>query len=166
MAQRKDTRETILEYLQSIIAAVKDDADAPLFKNVWRNRAEVQDVDRPCVVIFEGSETLITNTDGKGIVRHPPAVYRMEPQVFILHKSRDDTTNLTLDGEAAPIGQEMTDFRTRLLNAVINDENLVGLVGTNGQVRFLGFATDMATGRPALGQQLLLFALNYPRLTY
>ena len=49
----------------------------------------------------------------------------------------------------------------RLLKAFTSDDDLIAMLGRNGEIQYLGHETDMQTGSTMLGQMQMLFSLTY-----
>lgn len=136
-----DKRELIMLQLMSLLEQVEG------IKGVYRDRGQLPPTEKtPGVILLDGTERVQTQLADHNFTSMPPAVFAMRPQIFMVLTPRDDLTNTTLGGAAAPIGPEIATFRMRILNAVLSDETLVALVGDNGSVIYEGMDTDMQTG--------------------
>lgn len=151
----KDKREQILAYLHSLLGTV------PGIVGAYRNRGELEGLKRPAAILLDGREDLVTEIRGQSLNAMPAAIFRILPQVFIICQARDNAQNLTVNGVAAPIGPELSAFRTAVVKALAGDVNLAAYLGSSGQVEFLGAITDMQTGSTLEGQMQLNFALTY-----
>lgn len=154
----RDVHEEILERLVTVIGTVTG------ITAVYRNRSELPAEKLPGAVVLDGSEDIRSNIGGKSFVQMPPAVFTLKPYVYIVLQLRDDITNNTVGGVSNPVGQELSSFRVKALNAVLNDETLLALCGPNGQIEYRGYATDMEPGQPigSLGAQIQLkFTFSY-----
>jgi hypothetical protein len=150
-----DKREAILERMLALLGTVNS-TDQPL--NVFRNRAEIPTEKLPALVLLDGKENLkypeLPHTRGGAIV---PSVFVLMPQVFIVLRPRDTVENVG-------VGEELSSLRVQILQAFIGDwENgeLKGLLGSNGELSYLGHETDLQTGSTVLGQMQLHFQLSY-----
>ena len=150
-----DKREAILERLLALLGTVNT-VTPPL--NVFRNRAEIPAEKLPALVLLDGKETLkypdMPHRRGGAAV---PAVFMLTPQVFIVLKPRDTVENVG-------VGEELSGLRMQVLQAFITDwqqGELLGLLGSNGELIYLGHDTDLQTGSTVLGQMQLHFQLSY-----
>ena len=141
----------------------------PGIRNYARNRAQFADVAGsvedaevfPAAVLLDGSEDMLSSVVPQKSVLMPPALMRLRPEIYVLLRQRDDATNLTLDGQPAPVGPELTAWRDAVLSALINDPTLLDLLTTSGQIVYRGCITDMASGRTLLGQIQILIDFHY-----
>ena len=147
----QDKRELILLRLLTLLGTVS--GDVPL--SVVRNRAEIPTDKLPALVLLDGKEVArnpdMQRTRGGARV---PAVFTLTPQVFIVLQPRD-----TIDNPG--VGEELSDLRMQVLQAFIQDDELWGLVGSNGEIINLGHDTDLQTGSTVLGQMQLHFEISY-----
>jgi hypothetical protein len=122
---------------------------------VFRNRAEIPEEKLPALVLLDGRETLkypdMPRTRGGALV---PAVFDLTPQVFIVLKPRKDIAN-------PGVGEELSDLRVQVLKAFTQDDELRALLGSNGELNYLGHETDLQTGSTVVGQMQLNFQLSY-----
>jgi hypothetical protein len=150
-----DKREMILAQMLLLLGTITDSVSQSL--NVFRNRAEIPADKLPAVVLLDGKENIrwpkILPVATRGGARIP-AVYDLHPQVFIILKPRDDIQN---EG----VGEELSGLRMQVLKAMIQDDGLRGLLGSNGELNYLGHITDLQTGSTVLGQMQLNFQLSY-----
>jgi hypothetical protein len=119
-----DQRENILSRLVAVCAAVQGVA------NAVRNRLDVGTLERPTIVILDGTESFVDAPAGP-LERHSQ-LQRMEllPALSIHVRGSD-----LVDG-----GNLLSLYRARILAAVLNDAALIGYVGTNGRIRYAGAA--------------------------
>jgi hypothetical protein len=147
-----DKREAILERMLTLLGTVNG-TTPPL--NVFRNRAEIPIDKLPALVLLDGSEALkfpnMPHTRGGALV---PTVFDLKPQVFIVLRPRDDINNVG-------VGEELSGLRIEVLKAFIQDDELRGLLGANGEINYLGHQTDLQTGSTVLGQMQLNLQLSY-----
>lgn len=153
----RDKREMILAHMLLLLGTVTDTFNPSQSLNIFRNRAEIPIDKLPAVVLLDGKENLRwpkilpVATRGGALV---PAVYDLHPQVFIILKPRDDIQN---EG----VGEELSGLRMQVLKALIHDDSLRAMLGSNGEINYLGHATDLQTGHTVLGQMQLNFQLSY-----
>lgn len=150
------TREQILVQIGSILASIAG------VKTFCRDRGELGDIELPAIIMLDGREDIVDNRVAQmKSVRMPPAVFRLQPQIFVILRQRDDASNLTLDGADAPIGPELSYWRDAVLSALINDPTLIGMLDTSGQIVYRGMTTDMVTGATLQGQMQLFIDFHY-----
>lgn len=148
-----DKREAILQRMFAILCSV---AGPPVVDGqlcVFRNRGEVPVEKMPALVLLDGREEIRISAHLKGGIL-APTLFTLQPQVFVILKPRE-----TIDNDG--IGEELSDYRVRLLKAFGSDEELIGMLGSNGEMQYLGHETDMQTGSTMLGQMQMLFSLTY-----
>jgi hypothetical protein len=150
------SREDILNQIEITLASISG------VKTCARDRGLLDEDEKPAIILLDGRED-IAQTD---VVRHksvrmPPAIFRLQPQIFVVLPQRDTTMNTTLNGLPAPIGPELSAWRDLILGALINDPTLVGLLGSEGQITYQGHETDMQTGRTLLGAMQLFVHFHY-----
>ena len=156
-----DKREMILTQMLLLLGTVTD-SNSSLPLNIFRNRAEIPADKLPAVVLLDGKENVKypKMAYGKGGSSYTPGgasiptVYDLHPQVFIILKPRDDIQNVG-------VGEELSGLRMQVLKVIIQDGDLRTLVGSNGEINYLGHITDLQTGSTVLGQMQLNFQLSY-----
>lgn len=121
--------------------------------SIFRNRGEVPDDKCPALVLLDGREVIRVSTSGKGGIL-TPTTFTLQPQVFVLLKQRENSSN---NG----VGPELSQWRMSLLKSFTSDEDLIAMLGSNGEIQYLGHETDLQTGSTMLGQMQMLFALTY-----
>jgi hypothetical protein len=144
-----DRREQILVRLLEVLATVEGILAA------YRNRGELPDARLPAAVLLDGRETMKTSTAGRGHRELPPSVFILTPQIYVILKPSKNITN-------AGVGEELSVYRVRVLKAILRDEALRGLLGTNGEIEFRSSETDMQSGSTLEGQLRLDLAFYYP----
>lgn len=154
-----DTREAILQRLNTILAAV------PNVVSVWRDRGVLPPAKCPAILLLDGDETRQTRVESAiTVVQMPPAVFTFRPEIAIVLPPRDTVQNLTLDGLPAPAGPALSAFRASILATVLNDQTLIGLCSPTGKIIYEGYRTDMQSGAE-LGAQgphmLFRFSISY-----
>jgi hypothetical protein len=150
------SREQILAQIAALLEGVSGLA------GFYRDRGDFQEFQLPAVLLLDGSEELVSEILPRKTVYMPPAIMRLQPEIFVLLKRRDDASNLTVnDGVAAPIGPEISFWRDLVLSTLINDSVLAGLLTTTGQIVYRGCQTDMATGRTLYGELQLFVDFHY-----
>lgn len=142
-----DKREQILERLEAILGEVAgtDEADA-----VARNQTMVPEDVRPCFVLFDGGEAQADDAQvGRGRPSTLPSVMEMTPQV-----------NVVVHGHAAEVGPSASDWRGRIVKAVVSDAAIQALAH-KGDVRYTGMEQALSNGRKIDNEVSLSFAILY-----
>jgi hypothetical protein len=148
-----DKREAILQRMLAILSTITGPAVVDGQVSIFRNRGEVPVEKLPALVLLDGREEIRLSASGKGGAL-AATLFTLHPQVFVVLKPREDVNN---DG----IGEELSDYRIRLLKAFTSDDSLLAMLGSNGEIQYLGHETDMQTGSTMLGQLQMLFSLTY-----
>jgi hypothetical protein len=148
-----DKREAILQRMLAILTTITGPAVVDGQVSIFRNRGEVPVEKLPAIVLLDGREVIKVSTASRGGIL-APTIFTLEPQVFVVLKPREDVNN---DG----IGEELSDYRMKLLKAFTSDDSLIAMLGANGEMQYLGFETDMQTGSTMLGQMQMNFTLSY-----
>lgn len=139
-----DQREAILERLVAIAEGLGD------FAEVFRNVTEFPDQDTiPACAILEGDEL---SDEDDPIIRgsRAPRIIRMIPQMVIYAGSQVET-----------VGPTLNDLRSKLIDAVLTDDDLITLTFNRQGPRYLGLESDLAFGREMLGRMALRFSIPY-----
>jgi hypothetical protein len=144
----RDVRELILQRINAILEEV-DGATT-----TWRDRQDVDPKDTPTLILLDGHETKRTATQGGGHTRMPPAIMEMTPQIWIQLTPRTEADN-------PGVGQELSQWRVKLLKAIFNDSQLAALQGENGELEYRGVRTDMELGATMVGNCVIELALTY-----
>ena len=140
-----DRREEILVRIEAVLTSVK----APeMF--VYRDRAALEDRELPAYVLLDGNETKLMESSDK----RNPLVMELTPQIFFVPVPPENQLN---EG----VGPNISEHRITLLKAIMNDNVLADLCGSNGYVEYRGMETDMQTGAEVKGQFRLDFAVAY-----
>jgi hypothetical protein len=142
-----DTRENILSRLAELCAAVTGVA------TVVRNRLDVRDLDRPLIVILDGSERMADPIDyGRDIWRADAQINELLPALAIHVRGSD-----SVDG-----GGLLSLYRTRVLAAVLNDSTMSSYVS---RINYGGaeVATPTAEGQEYRMDLTLAFHYRFRR---
>lgn len=154
-----DASEDIYTRIKALLSTVSGMA------SVWRNRGDIDNLGPfPAGVLLDGGGRLTQDVTTRKFVKMPPALFELTPQVWFIAQKRDTIANLTLDQEPAPIGPELSSWRSKISNAIVNDPELIDLIGGPrgpGQIVYRGWETDMRLGEPMEGQFLMNFGLIY-----
>jgi len=148
----RDRREELLVRLLDVL---QSNEAAPLL-TAFRNRADLTSMERPCAILLDGVEQStgsLTRKSGRGPDRRVDII-EMRPQIFLFLRNRPES-------QASERGPELNSYRIGIINAVVNDQELIELVGSNGGIFYRGCDTDMQTGEAVQGTMLFHFALQY-----
>ena len=150
-----DKREMILTQMLTILQAI------PGLAGVYRDVGPLNPTgdqgaaNLPAAILLDGDERPRVSTLGTSFGAVPAAaVMTLDPEVWIVLMPR---INMLNDG----VGEELSDFRVKVLKAVLNNESLVAMLGANGEIEYRGCTTDMKQGRTIEGQICLFFGLTY-----
>lgn len=143
-----DKREQILVRLEAILVET-----ATTGTNVYRDRADLEDNELPAYVLLDGNETKQVGASDVG-GRRGPQIMLLTPQIFHVPVPPENQLNVG-------IGPTISEHRVLLLRAIMMDESLSLLLGSNGYIEYRGMETDMNTGAEAKGQFRLDLALAY-----
>jgi len=113
-----DPREALLNRVVAVCAAV------PGIQASVRNRLDAAALRRPASIVHDGAEQLLDAPQGERRSR----LQRMELSPSITVVIRGD--------DGAEAGALMTLYRSRIVFAILNDAELLGLVGSNGGIRY------------------------------
>jgi hypothetical protein len=150
------TREQILNRVFEILSEI---SGAP---PVYRNRGDIQDIQRPAIVVLDGIEhNIASEQESIKTRRMVPAVIVMSPQIFMLLKERDNANNDTVGNLPDPVGAEINFWLDAIRGALSNDPLLLSYLTPNGQVIYRGCWTDMQTGSTLIGELRLFIDLVY-----
>lgn len=159
-----DCNERIIQQLMTIYQQVNVNSGG-LLQTVDIDRADLDDIQRPAIILLTGKEETATPYGGQSLPTGMPGAYFwMRPQTWVLLKQRDTLTNATLNQQPDPVDQELRFWRRLILPAVLQDDNLIAL-SQGGRVEYRGYDTDMQSGSSmgAEGAMMNLhFAISYP----
>jgi hypothetical protein len=139
-----DLREDILNRLLEVVAGI------PGIVSSARNDVDISEGRLPSVGVLDGDEES-NGLDDIGSSRPPnrPYVVQLTPHVVIVEQK-----------EAA--GTQLSGFRREVIKRVLNDGQLIALVGTNGAICYLGNQSDFGWGRSLQGAMAVQFTFKYP----
>jgi hypothetical protein len=139
-----DPREAILNRLREIGSGITGVTTA------LRNVMALSEDRRPAIIVLDADEAAEEIMHGGSRPFDAPTIVVMTPEIFILVSS-----------SAATVGSDLNLVRGRLVKAVLQDAPLKALLGSNGDVRYAGCGTALATGRSMEGEMAMSFALRY-----
>jgi hypothetical protein len=140
-----DKRELILARLLGISQGL------PGITAAFRNKDEISDRQRPCMVILDADEAA-DDGDPSGLARRPNAPRRvgMTPEIYLM-----------LGAKPEDVGTAINRLRASFVKAVLMDSELATIVGSNGDIRYEGCATGLARGRTMEAEMGLSFTFSY-----
>lgn len=150
-----DTREAILVRLEQLLGGLTG------LKGAYRNRVDFENVDLPVAFLLDGSEELAMEPPPMKSVLMPPSIFSLKPEIYVVLERRDTSANDTIKGVYAPIGPAVSAYRMLILDLIRNDQTLISLLTTSGQITFLGSQTDMQNGATVWGRLQMLFEFRY-----
>lgn len=139
-----DRRGQILARLVEIMQLI------PGPQRVYRNRLQISEAQRPAIVVLDGDEQGTLGDFALGRPLTSPGIMRMTPEICLMAAGDSDT-----------IGTSLSDFRFRVIPAVLTDSRLSDLVSATGGVQYQGCTTDLGKGRTIEGVLLLNFEIHY-----
>lgn len=145
-----DRRQQILDRLAAVLLPL---VESP--KHFTRNRDQLPDKLRPAITLLDADEVADTRPFDKAKrgLAQAPNLMRLSPEIIItLRDSKPPNPN---------VGQELNQFRVSILAAVLFDDALNSLVGTNGEIQYRGCETDLGRGRTMQGEMAIALTFVY-----
>lgn len=143
-----DRRELILARLAAILETV------PTVKVVVRNRGELPEDKRPAICLLDADETARPSVaQSRGRLIAVPCLVDMIPEIYVVMDAREPPNQ--------NIGEDMNAMRIVIVKTIMGDAELISILGSNGDIRFIGLQTDMASGRSMEGQMHIRMAFTY-----
>ena len=139
-----DRREEVLARLLTVANEV------PGATTALRNVGGISETRRPALIVLDADEAVDEMDFGGSRPFDAPTLVVMTPEIFIM-----------VSASAATIGTELNTMRRRVIRSVLQDPTLRALVGTNGDIRYAGCGTALATGRSMEGEMAVSFAFRY-----
>jgi hypothetical protein len=141
-----DARELIMQRIVAICGCIEG------IRAVSRNVPSIGDdegVAIPAIVILEGDEEA-AETDPVLRGSRAPRIMRMFPQIVIYAGDK-----------VADIGISLNTLRSRLIDAILTDTELIALTMNNRGARYIAMESDLAFGRQMMGRMALRFEVPY-----
>lgn len=139
-----DTREDILARLLVIAAGLSG------VNYTARNLSEKSDRKTPSIIIYDADESPDESLTARKGPRTPMLV-TMQPEIAV-----------DAAGTPEAVGTAVNAIRFAFIQAVLNDDVLPGLVGSNGEYHYLGGQSDLGVGRSITGKFFMSFSFTYP----
>lgn len=139
----EDRRELILARL----VGVGEDVFGVGFS--FRNKTDVPENKRPCVVVLDADEERRGVNENAGSNRpvHAPLIMDLKPEIVIVDNAPTDK-----------IGTSLNTQRAKFLKALLTDQTLVSLCV---DIRYEGMTGSLGVGRVMEGQAQLHFTFAY-----
>lgn len=138
-----DPREAILARLLNVAAAV----DTSLSKR--RNETDVSGSNLPAVILFDGEE-VARETDPAG-----------RNALTLRHVDMTPEVQFRLEAKAEDVGTKLNLYRAKLIDAVLQDTELLALTVNHRSIRYQGSMTATERGRSMEGGIGVAFTFTY-----
>lgn len=148
----EDKRELILLRLQAILATVAGLSSTQVYRD--RGEFDEEKTTLPIIILLDGSERKVSEARNGRTAMALPAIMELIPEMFLIMKPK-------VLNKAAEYGPEISNWRMKVLKAIMFDSTLLALLGSNGALDYRGMDTDMQTGRSMEGQIQFNFAFRY-----
>lgn len=148
-----DALAMLKDRLEDLLPTIDDAPSVALY----RNRGLLASDMRPCMLLLDGSEETFLSREGekgRGRTHDAPAIMRWTPGIFAALEVRPV-------GRSAEYAAEFTAYRNAMLRAILNDPDLLTIVGENGDIAYRGHQTDMQDGLMMQGVLQMNFAFYY-----
>lgn len=138
-----DPREAILARLLIVAGAV----DTSLSKR--RNETDVSGSNLPAVILFDGEE-VARDTDPAG-----------RNALTLRHVDMTPEVQFRLEAKAEDVGTKLNLYRAKLIDAVLQDAELLALTVNHRSIRYQGSMTATERGRSMEGGIGVAFTFTY-----
>lgn len=139
-----DKREAILARLHVLAGRVED------VKTALRGTDTVSETSMPAIVVNGSDEVTDESGHDRGRPANSPTKVVMMPDIWIFRAEK-----------SADIETLLNELRARFVKAILTDATLIGLVGTNGQIKYMGCKTNFKRGRQMDGTMRVDITLIY-----
>lgn len=167
MTVQRDRRQEVLNRLHELLGNLTVDLlggpNGPkqiVPGNIVHNRNDLQADKVPGIIILDADEVKdarqLQPAQGRQQERMPAQIMKMTPEIYAI-----------LDGRGVMnenVGEDLNTVRLAVLNAIFSDEQLQGIVGSNGGIIYDGCVTDLARNRTMKGQLGMSVTFTYPLL--
>lgn len=154
-----DTREQILNRIITLATGKAG------FVSAVRNRGLRDNEKRPAIIVLDGDEAPVLTHGGRNnrahsgrTMRMTPQVMVMTPQIFIL---MDEQATMPHPAPPKEVGPALNERRVTIIKAIADDDQLLALLGSNGDIIYNGAVTDLKSGMNLEGQMRLDFLISY-----
>lgn len=143
-----DRREEILARLLEILGTIS------LVQVVVRNRGELPSAKRPAIVLLDGDEVARESVpQQRGRLTLAPNLVDLTPEIYAIMDQREPANDR--------IGEDMNALRVEIIRTISTDATLASILGSNGEIKYEGCITDMASGRSMEGQMHIRMTFTY-----
>jgi hypothetical protein len=143
-----DRREQILARLLVVLETVSG------VRVAVRNRGELPPNKRPAVILLDADEIAReAPPQQRGRLTMAPNLVDMSPEIYVVMDQREP--------QNASIGEDMNTLRIAIMKAIMSDDQLAAILGSNGDIQYNGCETDMASGRSLEGQMHIRMTFTY-----
>ena len=139
-----DIREQILVRLHELAGEVKD------IKTAVRGVDTVSETSMPAMVVNGSDEVVDQSGYDRGRPANSPTRVEMMPDIWIFRAEKSATLETLLNASLAH-------FR----KAVLTDTELIGILGTNGKIEYVGCKPDVVRGRQMDGTMRVDIVFGY-----
>ena len=164
MTQR-DRRQEILDRLWDLfkdltvdLAGGPNGASQIKPGSVVRNRNDLQADKVPGIILLDADEVkdprALRPPPGVQQTRMPAQIMRMTPEIYVVLDVRGVKNE--------NVGKDLNTARLAILNAIMTDDQLQSIVGSNGDITYDGCVTDLARNRTMKGQLGISVTFTYP----
>ncbi len=157
-----DRRHEIVERLYEVLEAVSVTISTGTIPagNIVRNRNELPASLVPGIIMLDADEVRDQRAYSAPAGRQLPPSFcmlRMTPEIYVVLDVRKPHN--------VDVGADLNAARVAILKAVLTDQRLQDLCGSNGQIYYDGCVTDLARNRTMKGQLGISITFVYPLLT-
>lgn len=159
--RRQEILDRLFDVLGALTIALQGGPNGPVSivpGHIVKNRNELQAGEVPGFIVLDADEVRDPRTlqppPGTQQSRMPAQLMRMTPEIYVVLDVRP------VDNEN--VGADLNTARLAILNAVMTDEQLQGIVGSNGNITYDGCVTDLARNRTMKGQLGISITFTYP----
>jgi hypothetical protein len=139
-------REQILARLFAIYEGI------PGIQEAVHNRA-VTSEKRPALQLFDSDEVADKAYEGRGRPSNSPNFVIMSPETYVVLKNVRPVNDT--------VGIDLNTICAAVIKAVITDQELNELVGSNGEIRYDGLVTDLGEDRTVEGKARIGLSFKY-----
>lgn len=146
----RDRRAEITDRLTAVLTPVAT-SNQYFF---WRNRGSLEINERPAIVVCDTDEIAEKQAFGKGRMSIGPNLVMFTPEIIVTlrdHKPKN-----------TEIGTLLNTMRRSIIVAVLFDDQLNEIVGSNGEIRYQGCSTDLGNERAMNGEMQVVMTFVYP----
>lgn len=143
----RDRREEVLARLLVIATELEG------INKAVRNKKAISEDQRPGYMINDADEEADEREVGRGRGGASANLVTMTPEQVIV-----------LGNVPEAVGTDLNTLRRAFVKAVLTDEALHEIVGSNGEIRYKGCATGLAQGRTMEGEMGIFITFTYPFL--